>query len=161
MQIHYVFYTFAWMCLHNFSSECSFVIYLTRLIIYVYTFLRFGFGQYEFNGRLTCCLQIYVHSLFSFLISWEGYDPNLKFYFWNFPISYCENDFHFIILSFCSFSFSSVFQNSFQILFYFFYHGGKLIFLPSNLEELNFVVVGTLSIRCLISWGNVQRILNI
>jgi len=116
---------------------------------------EFGFGQHEFNGRLTCCLQINVHSLFSFLISWEHYDPNNKVYFWNFPISYCENDFHFIILSFCSFSFSSVFQNSFQTFFS--YHGGKLISLPSILEELNFVVVGALSIRCLIYWRKCSK----
>jgi hypothetical protein len=42
LQIHYVFYTFVLMCLHNFSSECSFVISLMRLIVYVYTCLGFG-----------------------------------------------------------------------------------------------------------------------
>jgi hypothetical protein len=32
-----------------------------------------------------------------------------------------------------------------------------LIFLPSILEELNFVVVGALSIRCLICWKKCSK----
>lgn len=107
----------------------------------------FGFGQHEFNGRLTC-LQIDVHFLFSILISWEGYDPNLKVYFW---ISYflLWNWFplyKFDILKLKKLVFFKIHSKLF------FNHGGKLIFLLSILEELNFVVVGTFSIRCLISW---------
>ncbi len=144
---------FKWMLLCDIFNEIDCIcIYMSRIWVNLdwYDKGDFWFRQYDFSGRLTCCLQINVHSLFSFLISWKGYDPNLKVYFWNFLISYCESNFHSIIIFFIIIilAFSKLNSN-----FLFYNHGGKLIFLI--LEELNFVVVGTLSMRFLISWGHV------